>query len=201
MTVYYQKQRGKAISLEETGFKSGDFVVISSPQKHFRFMLIGESEVRLLDSVEFDKNCQVVGGNTILLQYDPIYGRKGNARLLKWMTSVFKRTEVKAFFNESVKICTFKESRWDAKVLADVYSLPSIQELTQVVSTDSSKSERTFIDFLGISLKRECLEMISRGVNRAAVFRQIKNDHPREFSSAFKLFKKENPGKTIFDSE
>jgi hypothetical protein len=201
MTVYYQKQQGEAISLKGADFRSGDFVVICSPQKLYRFILVGDSQNRVLDSVVFDRSCQLVGQDSILFQYDPILGRRGNTRMLKWMTSVFQRPEVNAFFEESVKICTFKESRWDAKVLADIYSLSPIPEVAQEGSPMPTKSTRTFLDFLGESLRQECIEMISKGMKRSAVFRHLKNNHPREFSSAFKAFKKENPEKTIFDIE
>lgn len=117
------------------------------------------------------------------------------------MTTVFKRPEVKAFFEEAVKISTYKESRWDAKVLADLYSLSSISMESIPKPSKSSGTFKPFIDYLGDVIRKEYDEMISKGISQSSVFRQLKMNHKLVISRAFRLFKKENPGKTIYEMD
>ena len=199
MIIYYLRKSDESFTLDESAFCLGDLVVISLPKKHYRLMVFGAAGATTIDSVDFVGFCPAITGDTILLRFDPVNGRNGNVRLLKWLSSVFQRPEVKAFFNEAVRISTFKESRWDAKVLADLYSLSPIQQEPHQTSRQIMAPAKAFIDYFGDTIKDEYYELIATGLKQSEAFKRLKSSHPRDFTKAFKLFKKENPEKTIYD--
>ena len=202
MIVYYQKRAVDSSSISRTLSTPGDLIVVSSPGNLFQLLVVRVSEIQIIDSVVINRVFTVASRDSILLRHDPVNGRAGNVRALKWFTTVFKRPEVKAFFEEAVKICTYKESRWDAKVVADLYSLSPIPPVEGVHDHPSSSyTFKRFIDYFGDAMRAEYDEMISKGMNPATVFRYIKKNNAQAFSKAFRLFKKENPGKTIYDAQ
>ncbi len=213
MTVYFVNRYSKL---------KGPFDIIDSNREH----IIKVGDICLRDTtggVEFLfvitqtnswKACKYIGlgdndalaskGNSVLLSFDGIHGRKGNLSFLYQLTSCFGEKVINDFFENAIDILEYKRDCWDGSLFprffADNHELvnvqkefkPSAQPVSKLYPSDYS---RYLDDRLLDSLKN----YIEEGLSLKDAYMLIREEDPEGFRKALMKFLIENPNGTIFD--
>lgn len=143
-------------------------------------------------------------GNSLLLFFDGIHGRKGNLTFLYQLTSCFREKVINDFWENAIDILEYKRDSWDGSLFprffADNHEVINVKkEFKPSVLPKSESYPSVFSRYLDDSLLDSLKNYIEEGLSLKDAYMLIRKDDPEGFRKALMKFLIENPNGTIFD--
>lgn len=120
MDIYLYDLKKNYRALENKKFKAWNIVVTKINQNYDLFIQ-KDGTLKKIASETSVVECPDNSGEHSVFSFDPISGRKGNIKILKYFSTVFKDETIVDFFNNAIKIASFTADSWDATVLSRLY--------------------------------------------------------------------------------
>ncbi len=213
MTVYfvnrYSKLKGPfdiTDSNREHIIKVGDICLRDTTGGvEFLFVITQSNSWNACKCIGFGDSAELISkGNSLLLSFDGIHGRKGNLSFLYQLTSCFGERVINDFLENAIDILEYKRDSWDGSLFprffADDHEIVNVQkELKPSVQPKSESYPSDFCRYLDDRLLDSLKSYIEEGVSLKDAYMLIREDDPKSFRKALMKFLIENPSGTIFD--
>ena len=143
-------------------------------------------------------------GNSLLLFFDGIHGRKGNLTFLYQLTSCFREKVINDFWENAIDILEYKRDSWDGSLFprffADNHEVINVKkEFKPSVLQKSESYPSVFSRYIDDSLLDSLKNYIEEGLSLKDAYMLIREEDPGSFRKALMKFLIENPNGTIFD--
>lgn len=142
-------------------------------------------------------------GNSLLLSFDGIHGRKGDLTFLTQLTSCFSEIVINDFIENAIDILEYKRDSWDGGIFprffAENIELVVKKELPPSSTPKSESYPSVFSKYLNDSLLDLLKTYINEGLSLKDAYMFIREKDSEAFRKALLKFLEENPNGTIFD--
>ena len=171
----------------------------------FLFVITESNSWNACKCIGLGDNAELISkGNSLLLSFDGIHGRKGNLSFLYQLTSCFGERVINDFLENAIDILEYKRDSWDGSLFprffADNHEIVNVKkELKPSVQPKSESYPSDFCRYLDDRLLDSLKNYIEEGVSLKDAYMLIREDDPKSFRKALMKFLIENPNGTIFD--
>lgn len=196
MVIYFIDRNKNTDTPGQIQYCVGD-VIVQKDSNRYEVQLCGLDGMRTLCSVVYSFSMPVQTKSKKIFEFDPLAGRSGNEKVLKFLTSVFKEQAINNFFEDALHICAFKKDSWNADILSNFYGFTIDKPQKDNIESNSAQ-RKYFFEYFPSKAKLLFDELIKSNNGAEDVFRKIRAQYSEEYTRAFKFFKTEHPESNIY---
>lgn len=170
----------------------GDVIITKSAQG-YSFYIVLEDGMKCVETVDSLKIIACLSGAHMVFSMQPLAERHGDKKVLYALSEVFRNELLRNFIINAIDILSYKTDMWDAHNISAIYLMPTKE------NGASPCNQQKFTDYLPTNLKELSRNLVEQGKSRQEALKIIKEKNHKDFISAYSLFKKDHPEKTIIE--
>lgn len=201
MKVFFYRTHNGHASNSNLPMEIGDVCVTLQDNK-LRFYVISQpiqdgdfSAIDYLEESTLDYRAKVEAEEGILFSHDGLNDRKGQNEFIREIRNYFGSPVIGDFLDSVIYILTFKDDRFDASILVDLYKATREEQPIQ-----GAGAQYKIFRYMPKELQKSFSDYITQGKEIGAIWIELKTENPDGVKSTFKAYRKsEGPDATIYD--